>query len=226
MKLPTKLGREPLVDVVFELWFKADTHASNILPGALLSQLQPSPAPRVEQLPMSQMPEAMRRSNPGLRHQPLLSLAWGKFNILIGDESLALGCKLPYPGWAEFKSSILAMVAAATKIGIIKSIERYSLKYVDLIPNDGLDAQVASLNWNIRVGKEELRDSIAAVRIEVPRAEFLHLVNIQTGAVASNQGSPTKGVAVDVDSVFTSPPEIVEDFERDLPSRLESACPG
>lgn len=223
MKLPSKLGKEPLVDVIFELRFTASIAASDILPGALFSKLGGSAGLKVQRLPASQLPEILRKSDPLLRYSPLLNMEWGDFNLLIGDGSIAIGCKLPYPGWSRFKPAILEVVTAVMEIGIVQGVERYSLKYVDLVPTLELEAQVNALNWGLRIGTHQLKAEVAALRIEISRNDFRHLVNVQTGAVASlNDGRTLSGLALDVDTILRVSTNDMVDFLRDLPDRLDA----
>ncbi len=223
MKLPSKLGKEPLVDVIFELRFMASIAASDILPGALFSKLGGSSELKVQRLPASQLPEVLRKSDPLLRYAPLLNMEWGDFNLLIGDGSIAIGCKLPYPGWSSFKPAIIKVVTAVIEIGIVQGVERYSLKYVDLVPAHELEAQVKALNWGIRMGKHQLREEVAALRIEISREEFLHIINVQTGAVASlADGRMLVGLALDVDTILSVSAGEPADVLADLPDRLDA----
>ncbi|MHB1052005.1 MAG: TIGR04255 family protein [Thiobacillus sp.] len=221
-KLPRRLGREPLVDAVFEIRFATASPAANIIPGILFGRLGAGKTPlKIERLAAAQIPESIRKADPALRYSPLLSLDWGQFNILVGDENVALSCKLPYPRWVAFKEAIMQVVREIAESGVIQGIDRYSMKYVDMLPLAALGQQVSALNWNVSLGNHQLTQEIANLRIEIPREEFLHLVTIQTGAFVVLSDQKQEGVVVDVDTVCKVLAADVPGFVDELAGRLD-----
>jgi uncharacterized protein (TIGR04255 family) len=105
--LPTKLEKEPLVDAVFEIRFAPRVPASSVIPGILFTRPETQPQ-QIERLPAADIPAEFRSREPSLRFQPVMRLHWDdNFLIMVGDTSLGLGCKMPYPGWRNFKPHIL-----------------------------------------------------------------------------------------------------------------------
>lgn len=223
MKLPTKLGKEPLIDAVFELRFTSNAAASDILPGALFALLsQDGQSVSVEKLALSQIPEGVRRADPNLQYAPVVKLNWQRYSLLISDGSIGVGCTMPYPGWIAFRGAISKVAEALVKVGIVNSLDRYSIKYVDIVPFPNIEEQVQGLNLQLRVGHHELKSEIASIRIEVPRDNFLHLVSIQTGALVEMNGLPRiEGVVVDVDSICRVPDLQLRKFIDEMEIRLE-----
>jgi uncharacterized protein (TIGR04255 family) len=199
-KLPTKLKKEPLIDALFEMRFTSTTSASSILPGVLFSKLPGEK--KIERLPTEQIPRAILDSDPNLRFAPLLRLYLDKFVINIGDRSLAVGCKMPYPGWGTFKPVILDVVRQLKEIGIVQALHRFSMKYIDLIPASSRADQVSAINGTVVLGKHTLNQEIFSLRMEIPQEGMLHVVQITSGATATLQdGSTREGVIVDIDSI-------------------------
>ena len=221
--LPTKLGKEPLIDAVFELRFSTSAPAVNIIPGALYSQLSGiGQVVTIEKLPISQIPETIRQADPNLKFLPVVKLDWQNYFILIGDSSICVSCKLPYPGWKLFRTAIAYIVGEVAKIGIVNAIERYSLKYVDIVPITEITRQIDGLNWDVRVGGHVLRAEVANIRVEIPRGNYLHLVSIQTAGVAEISGRPrVEGVVVDVDSICKVAELPLAQFIKDISDRLD-----
>lgn len=199
-KLPIKLKKEPLIDALFEMRFTSATPASSIIPGVLFSRLPG--AKTIEQLPTGQLPKPILDSDPNLRFAPLVRLNWDKFLISVGDRSLAVSCKMPYPGWGTFKPAILQVVGLLQEIGIIQAIHRFSMKYIDLIPAGSLMDQVLAINGTVVLGNHTLKQEIFSVRLEIPNDDMLHAVQIASSAVATLQdGSSREGVIVDIDTI-------------------------
>jgi len=220
-KLPTKLRKEPLIDALFEMRFTSATPASSVIPGVLFSMLPG--AKTIEQLPTGQLPKNILDSDPNLRFAPLVRLNWDKFLISVSDRSLAVACKMPYPGWGTFKPAILEVVRLLKEIGIIQEIHRFSMKYIDLISANNLTDQVSAINGNVVLGKHTLKQEIFSVRMEIPSEDMLHAIQIMSSAVATLQdGSIREGVIVDIDTISNLTNPSFDYWLEKLPEKLES----
>ncbi len=202
-RLPTKLNKEPLVDALFELRFSSSMPGVDVLPGALFSAFHSQQeGMKVERLPLSQLPDAIRMSDPNLRYGAMVRMEWDEFFILVGHSSMAVACKIPYPGWAKFKPGIMKVLSTVKDFGVIESVERYSLKYVDLIPEETIKNQISALDWDIRIGSNRAESSMTSLRMEVEKDDMLHIITVQTGAVVTTMASVTSsGVIVDIDTI-------------------------
>ena len=103
--LPKTLKREPIVDAVFEIRFDAMSDRAEILPGILFQQIDPKP--KMERLPTADIPQPLRSNNPNLRYAHIQRLDLGNFFVLLGDRSLAVTCKMPYPNGPCSKKRLL-----------------------------------------------------------------------------------------------------------------------
>lgn len=221
-KLPKKLQKEPLVDAVFEVRFSPSVPASNVLTGLFFAELSADDR-RIERLPASEIPSQMRELNEHLRYQPLLRLHWGSFLVLVGDANLGLACKLPYPGWRAFKPKILEMTKVLATANIVAKLDRYSLKYVDVIDGKDISEQIGRVNLQLKLGKHTLRSEPFNVGVEVARDDFVHLVKIAASVTASRlDGKTQNGVLVEVDSIRNKATSDLSMFEQELPDLLEA----
>lgn len=217
--LPIKLEAEPLIDAVFEVRFICGYPASNILPGLLFSRLDGDKT--IEALPVAQLPKQLRDADPNLQFSPLSRINWDKFYINIGDQSLSIAIKHPYPGWDKFKTTIIKAIDSIKDSPIIDSIERYSLKYVDLIPSASIKDQVSFINSDITLAGHKLEKENFQLRIEIPKDGFINVVNVVSSAKAVlHNGESREGLVVDVDTIsiekFSSLGDFLVDFEEKL----------
>lgn len=220
-KLPTKLRKEPLIDAVFEMRFSSTTPASSVLPGFLFGRCDGTKS--IESLPASELPKPIRDNDPNLQFAPLTRLHWNRFVILVGDRSLAVGCKLPYPGWREFKPAILEVVRLVKEISIVQSVQRFSMKYIDLIPSEGIGEQISKINFSVVIGDHELKNEVFSLRVEVPRDGVLNAVQITSSAVVTLPDQSTReGVIVDIDTIANLDNQDFETWLGTLPERLDS----
>ena len=200
MKLPAKLNKEPLIDAVFECRFLSQISAASVLPGFLFSKLDGEKT--IVDLPIRQIPESVRSSNPNMKFASLVRLNWSDFSVSVGDKNLVVGCRYPYPGWAVFKRGIEDIMSLVKEASIVQSVSRYSMKYVDLIPSTSLLDQVNMINLTLNIGEHTLRKEKYSIHVEFLEEEFLHIVKIISSANANlENGESRKGVVIDVDSI-------------------------
>jgi uncharacterized protein (TIGR04255 family) len=196
--LPTKLKKEPLVDAVFELRFSSTVAASNVIPGILLARLKKPP--RMERLPAADIPTQIRALNPVFQAQPLIRIHWNdSFMILVGDAGLGLACKMPYPGWHNFKSHILELTELLTESQFIDQIDRYSLKYVGIVEGKDIAEQIGRIKLSLKLGSYILKAEPFTTRIEMQRGSILHIVSLAAPATAGlADGTQRQGMLVDI----------------------------
>ncbi len=200
--LPTKLRKEPLIDAIFELRFGTVSAALNeVLPGVLFNQLKGEK--RIERLPAADLPKPIREKDPNLRFSPLTKLQWQQYVVLIGDRKIAIGCKYPYPGWKAFKETILNIVDNIQTVGIVDTLERCSVKYIDIIPSKKVSEQIAKTSLEITLGESPIPASHYSLRFEIPENKMIHIVNIVTSATATIEGKkdPIDGLIIDIETV-------------------------
>ena len=219
--LPTKLAKEPLIDAVFEVRFSSSFPASDILPGFFFVKLEGDKV--MEDLPAAQLPKAIRDADPNLQFVPIKRLDWDQFFVSIGDRSVAISCKLPYPGWKNFKFAIIKLMAVLGEIDIIQSIERYSMKYVDLIPSSDLQQQISYINFDVAIANHKLQNEAFQLRVEMPRDGFTNAVQVVSSAkLTLPNGEIKEGVVVDVDTIANLQrvplPALLDGFEGKLDS--------
>lgn len=199
-KLPKRLKKEPLIDAVFEIRFISHISIGGILPGLLYGKLDGNRA--IEQLPVAQIPQAMRDAEPNLQFAPLSRLDWEQFFINIGDRSVSVGFKHPYPGWNDFKLAIIKVMEVLDEANVIISVQRYALKYIDLLPAISLREQVDFVNFEVSLAGHKLKNEAFQLRLEIPGDGFIHAVQVVSSAtVTLRSGETRQGLIVDVDTI-------------------------
>lgn len=220
-KLPIKLKKEPLVDVVFEMRFTARVPASNILPGILYDKLDGDKT--LEPMPAAQLPKQMRDADPNLQFAPLVRIVWKEYLVLISDKSIAIACKIPYSGWANFHQAIVQVLKNIAEISSIETVQRYSFKYVNLLPIAKIEDQVSSVNIKVTVGTHNLEKERFQFRIEIPQDGFIKSIQIVADATVTTIDKKTmRGLVVDIDTVRNIPNERVKDFMVGLDDKLKA----
>lgn len=199
-QLPTRLGKEPLVQATFELRLLTHLPMSNILPGVLYGNLKCSD---LRKTPHAEIPEVVRNNNPSFSFLPLVTLDWNNYQIHIGDKVLILSCNMPYEGWLNFKKCILRLVDELKSNftnNIIGGVERFSLKYIDVI-EEPTNVNFSDLvNVNINMGGHDFNLSSVQVRAEKSEKDFLIIMQMagQTQIIFPD-GKEKNGLLIDID---------------------------
>jgi uncharacterized protein (TIGR04255 family) len=221
VRLPKKLKNEPLIDAIFGVQFSSSVPASSILPGILFSQIM-KPNKKIERLPIADIPFQIRNADPVLRFQHLLRLHFGDFLVLIGDSSLSVASVMPYIGWTAFKLKIIEVFQLIDDMKIIETIDRYSLKYVNIVAGDSIAEQIDKINVDIKVGKHELKSETFNVRVEIPRDNLLQIVQIAASAIVTLPNNETRsGVLIDIDTICNYKTDNINTLLKELPDRLQ-----
>ncbi len=218
--LPSKLDHEPLVDAVFEVRMIDAPPLADILPGFLLHDL--GKGPKVTRLPAADIPYPMRKGDANLQFAPTQRIDLEQFSILIGDRNVIVSCKLPYPKWANFKPMILDVMQRIAKAGLPGTIERYSLKYVNLIQAESHLKQINKINAHIKLGNLEVTEEHIKLQIHQDEGGVVHILSVSTGASGNIGGHMIDGIIVDIDSIRKLDGPNIEDLVNGLADEIES----
>jgi uncharacterized protein (TIGR04255 family) len=224
-QLPSRLGKEPLIDSVFEIRFDTEISAAEIMPGYLHAKLGGDV--KIERLPVSQLPQELRQKDPNLANQPLVRIMWEKQMLMVGDRSLAVGCLMPYPGWSKFHEVILKVVGLLADAGIVRSLARYSLKYVDMLTVQPGDTVSDWVNLKAAVGDVELKAQPFQLHMEIASGDYFHVLLIGSPAQAHGiDGVVRQGMVISVDTIAIGALPDLPVLIQELPERIHAihAC--
>lgn len=208
--LPKRLKKEPLIEAIWQAQFDGDLGIGDVLPGILFTELRKSyPALQLRRLPSADIPAAIAQIDANLRFTPkmLMEEPGGSFIWQVGDRVITLNCRRPYVGWARFKDATLTLSRIVEDSGLIARPQRHSLRYIDLL-TDELADDLSVLRLGMSVGDRLIKNRVQ-IRVEVPDADYLHVVQIATGAQVSLSGAQLTGTVVDLE---TSPKNPTDDW--------------
>jgi uncharacterized protein (TIGR04255 family) len=219
--VPKVLEREPLVDALCELRMEGSAPLADILPGILFHKLDPKPS--MSRLPAAEIPQPVRAADPSLHFTPTQRLEWGDYIISVGDRNVIVSCKLPYPKWPNFKQKILEIINIISDVGVAGRVERFSIKYVNLIEAPTLVEQIAKIDMAIRIGALEVTDDHIDIKVHHSEEGIVHIITVITGANGRlPDGREIFGVVVDIDSIRNIEPMPFDLFASNLEPELES----
>lgn len=135
MSLPVLLEKSPLIDSIIEVRFNTNIVSSAVF-GVIYNQIRDDYPGNVVNLPISQLPEGIRMSDPNLKFKPLYRIEGEKTVIQIGSDVINLSSKMPYIGWSEFSRIAIKVFNKAFDSGAIGKITRLGHRYINFIDHD------------------------------------------------------------------------------------------
>lgn len=218
VKIPVRLKKEPLLEAIWEIRFSSDKPSvAELLPGMLFNSL-PQKYGNIVRLPAADIPAGIAEQDPNLRYVPKIRLENGNQAVQVGEHVISLNDRRPYSGWSNFSKDILSLAAVLRHTGLIKTLERFSLKYIDLIELDP-PADLGCLNLDLKLGEHRISTKPVHVRTEIKEDDLIHIVQVVSPAEVALPGHEKrwKGVLLDIDTIkLLSETQPWDDLERCL----------
>lgn len=219
-QLPKVLEREPLVDALFEVRLSGTANLADIIPGILFHKLNPKP--NLQRLPAAEIPQPMRAKDPSFRYVPTQRLDWDEYVIAVGDQNIVISCKLPYPKWPNFKEKIHYILGILVG-DIVGGVERFSVKYVNLIEARTFEEQISKIDLRIQIGSLDVVGDHVNMKVHHVEDGVVHILSVINGASGKlPDGREAHGVIVDIDSIQNVKVDSFEEFVAGLEAPLES----
>lgn len=207
---------EAVIEVRFET---TQPDAAGVLLGVLFTNLR-STYPEIKALPASALPAQLRQMDPSLTYRALHSLTGKEYAVLIGERVVATANTAPYTGWTKFKNETLKVFDVLKESGLVKSIERVSIKYVNLLQAPLHTDHVALTKVEMNIGEFPVHSGPFQLKVEFKREDMIAVVGLVGQASATAVGENQKtGLVVDIDVIRQGK---FEDFWIELPVLLEA----
>lgn len=195
--LPIRISPCPIVESNFEVRFTSSVSWSS-MPGLLLAQIRDR-YPEQKDLPLSQLPEEVRKHDPALHNLPLVQFLGPKFIVQIGPRTIGLGTTPNhYPGWTEIRNELEWLLEKTKAAGFIKETERIGVRYIDFFPGDVLPKLLLS----VHVADKPLSDVECAVTTSFRRGRLAIRLQVFNGAIVKFGADSKQGTVLDVDAWY------------------------
>lgn len=199
MKLPKKITPCPIIDTNIEIRFDSDLLSDAIF-GVIYNSIK-SEYPKVEKLPILQLPDEIRFNDPNLISQPYYKLSNDTFVLQIGPKMLSLGSNIEYIGWKKYYQKLTESFLVVKELKIIKQIIRLGIRYVNFF-NFNIFEHV---NLKITHNDTMLKSERIMLSTEIVDGKFVNLLRIANRA---NVSSIKKvGSVIDIDTHIVEPME-------------------
>lgn len=218
---PKRLGRSPLLEALVELRFEPATPtAGDLLPGLLYPAVKEWHADvTVTPLPDAALARAIRERSQELMYKPSHRLMGGSNALQLGNRVISVSTT-EYLGWPQFKGMVESLLSNLRRTGFVKTPERFSLKYINVIPSTEAERQLALVDLRIEIAGGPPSDKGFMLRIERVDEGFVTIIQVAPNAIAKSSitAQEVHGLLIDLDTVrgalpndfLNSPGELLE----------------
>ena len=218
---PIKLLKEPLVEAVCQLRVAGKVALNMFFPGLLLAK-HPADVSELQQLPMAMLPEQLRAMQPEMAFVPLVQLRFKGVLVMIGERSITVSNPAPYLGWSSFKPLIVEIFTVLFESKLVPSVERYSLKYTNVLKANETTNSLNAVDWSLKVGNLILNEQATTLRTETLDDGLVTIITISGGVtVQAESQAPVQGSMIDVDTICQNKPQGAEAFAASMSSELD-----
>ncbi len=211
VKLPKKINPCPILEGVVEFRFESPFPYDAVF-GIMYNQFK-NDFPNLQELPILQLPEVVRRQDPALRHKPYYKLSSNdkKFLFQIGARVFSLINVNPYDGWTVFSTKLKDLIERVKKISIVDTYTRVGIRYIN-----GFDFNILEkINLTLNISKDHLTDFDSTIRMEVPSGDFISTLQVINNAQVKKAEGAVKGSIIDIDTYIDNPKkDIIEIVEQ------------
>lgn len=194
-KLPLTINPCPIIEAIFEIRFDSSLPGDAIF-GVVYNQFKDE-FQAVEQLPVLQLPAAMRAQDPNLKFIPHYKIKKDNFIIQIGPNVFSLTNLKEYCGWELFSKKIFETYDKLSELGLIRKKFRTALRYINILPNINI---FENSNLNIQLHDEKLGENQINFTAEIPYAHGASNLKLINFAEAMFDNKTIKGSVVDIDT--------------------------
>lgn len=185
-----------IVDCVFDVYFESNNvNAESFLTlfGSVNDHFD-----EIIKLPISQIPDTLRKNDPNLKLQPIYEIRSqtnNAYRILVGDMTIGIAVNQnSYTSWEQsFFPQIKKVFLTIFKSEKIKKITRIGLRYINFLPEEDI---FKTGKISVQINTEHVKDKKISLRIEDKIAEISY-----NKSVANNtkyQNNSEKGSIIDI----------------------------
>ncbi len=199
-QLPKKISPCPITEAIVELRFESDIPNDAVF-GIVYRDFK-TDYPVLEELPILQIPEQIRKQNKDLYYKPYYKLTnHTGFLLQVGPKVISLISLAPYAGWDEFHKKLKDLVEKLEKLNIVKSYTRIGIRYINKFDLNVFDI----INLEVKLPSHSLRNYETFVSSEIPTGDFKSTLQISNSAISTQKGQNLKCSVIDIDTFMENP---------------------
>lgn len=218
MKIPISIDPCPIVEAIIEVRIDTKTPGEAIL-GVVYNEFK-ADYPDIEKLPILQIPEQFRSSDPNLMFKPYYQLKNDRTIIQIGTKVVSFVNVGEYLGWSTFSEKGYNVFERLFHNFEIKKTHRVAVRYVNLFKESNI---FNNLKLQIKLSDQDFSKHEINLVANVPSSNCSSRLSIVNNAQVSVNNKTHSGSMVDIDTVITDCPEDIHTSISTFKSCIEKA---
>ncbi len=192
-----KIDKCPIIESVFEIRFQS-VYPQEAVFGIFFQNISSVfKDANLIKLPIMQLPEAVRLSDPNLKYQAHHRLQKENQSISLGPQVLILSIQKPYMGWLKWNSFIKKVLEALTINNVFKKIERTGLRYINVF-----EEEIFSIaNIQINLINNVLNTQSTSLKTEIIDDDIVKIINILNKVNIKHNNKNFIGSMLDIDII-------------------------
>lgn len=190
MVLPKTLEPCPIVDALLEVRFSSKINANAVF-GVIYNALQ-NDFPKVESLPILQLPDTVRANDPNLKYKPHYKLSNEDFLMQVGPDVFSISSFPNYKGWKEFSRLIFDVLEKVESTKVIETVRRLGIRYINFFDSDIFE----NIDLKVLIKGEDILYKNTVVRTEIEQKPFFSTLQIANSVNVNGK----LGSIIDIDT--------------------------
>ena len=193
--LPVSIDPCPIIEAIFEMRFES-SYPRDAIFGIIYKQFKDE-FHKVIQLPVLQLPPAVREQDPNLRFTPHYKITADNFTIQIGPNVFSLINTTKYCGWKLFFEKIKETYRRLSELEVMEKRNRTALRYINVFENLNIfDESTFEINLQGRkIGGNRMN-----VLTEMPYDSGTSDLKVVNFAEVRVEGKILRGSIIDIDT--------------------------
>ena len=207
---PKKIDHSHILSAAVELRVEFSVPTETII-GVLYNEFKET-YPKLENLPILQLPEEIRKSDPALIHKAWYQLVSKdkKYLLRVGNKVLSLAVQRPYQGWEDFQGRLKKIMNKIYDLSIVDKYNRVGIRYTSMFIENIFDI----IDLNLDLQEKTLTDNKTNIRLIFEKDGFNNILAITNAALVKEQGQDEERSIIDIDTTFNLEQGAGEDSEK------------
>jgi uncharacterized protein (TIGR04255 family) len=190
MRLPKKINPCPIIDALIEIRFSTNINSDAVF-GLIYNALH-SDFEKVDKLPIMQLPDQVRNADPNLKFKPHYRFSNENIVLQVGPNVISISSFPQYTGWSSFSSKIYEILEKVQNIGIIDSIIRIGIRYINFFEQNIFD----NINLKVTLSEDTIDYKNTVIRTEINQDTYKSTLQVANNANHNNKN----GSVIDIDT--------------------------
>jgi uncharacterized protein (TIGR04255 family) len=191
MDLPKKITPCPIIDALVEVRFATKIHRDAVF-GLIYNKIQ-TDFPKVESLPILQLPEAVRANDINLKFKPYFRVSNENYVVQIGPDVISISSFPEYAGWTSLSKNIFDLLNKVQEINIINKVSRLGIRYINFFDNIDIFHKI---NLDININNKSISNRNTLIKTEVENETCVSTLQIANNVINNNK----TGSIIDIDT--------------------------